>query len=219
MEETEKTASIIQIIQEMIKKGESEEKIISTLKDLGITEEQAKRLLLLGEADTFALLESEITKIILNEIEKEKPILNELIEEKTIVATKKTEKFLSEKNEKNFSELKENIKKMQEKFETDIEQRIKKIMELSEKTKDELLDLNNRTKKVELDLDELKVSGLGKRNKFVSMLLILFGIIFSIASLYIFFSSFQEILSIDILIETVVFALIAIVLFFVSTIV
>ncbi len=54
--------SIIEIIEKMVREGESEEKIVQTLKDLGIPQDKAKRLLLLGQADTFALLRGEIKK-------------------------------------------------------------------------------------------------------------------------------------------------------------
>ena len=48
--------SIIKIIQDMVREGESEEKVIQTLKELGVDPDKAKRLLLLGQADTFGLL-------------------------------------------------------------------------------------------------------------------------------------------------------------------
>ena len=57
-------ASIISIIREMVQAGEPEENIIKSLKELGITEKDAKKLLLLGEADTFSLLQSEINKMV-----------------------------------------------------------------------------------------------------------------------------------------------------------
>ena len=65
-------ASIIQIIQKMVREGESEEKIIQSLKTLGVAPDKAKRLLLLGQADTFALLRSEITKIVKQSIEEQR---------------------------------------------------------------------------------------------------------------------------------------------------
>ncbi|MBS3059344.1 MAG: hypothetical protein J4224_02865, partial [Candidatus Diapherotrites archaeon] len=65
-------ASIIEIIQKMVRDGESEEKIIQSLKTLGVAPDKAKRLLLLGQADTFALLRSEITKIVKQSIEEQR---------------------------------------------------------------------------------------------------------------------------------------------------
>ncbi|MFA4906946.1 MAG: hypothetical protein WC602_01615, partial [archaeon] len=70
-ESLEDNPSIIRIIQEMVRKGESEKDIMSTLRGLGIDEERAKRLLMLGQADTFALVESEVSKIVRGSIAEE----------------------------------------------------------------------------------------------------------------------------------------------------
>jgi len=85
-------ASIIEVIQEMVRNGESEENIIKSLEQLGIEPDKAKRLLLVGQADTFALLQSEITKIVRNQVEMEKPQLVEYIQ----YATGKAEDKMTE---------------------------------------------------------------------------------------------------------------------------
>ena len=72
-------SSIIKIIQRMVSDGESEEKIVQTLRDLGVDEDKAKRLLLLGQADTFALLRSEISKIVKEDLDKQKPEMKKFI--------------------------------------------------------------------------------------------------------------------------------------------
>ena len=46
----------------MVRDGESEEKILGTLRDLGVSMDKAKKLLLLAQADTFNLLKSELKK-------------------------------------------------------------------------------------------------------------------------------------------------------------
>ena len=65
--------SIIEIIRKMVANGDSEEKIVKQLKDLGVDPDKAKRLVLLGQADTFALLSSEISKIVNAELDKQRP--------------------------------------------------------------------------------------------------------------------------------------------------
>ena len=60
--------SIIKIIQTMVQNNEPEEKIIKTLQSLNVSKEQAKRLLLIAQADTFTLLQSEINKIVDKEV-------------------------------------------------------------------------------------------------------------------------------------------------------
>jgi len=81
MAEQKNQASIIELIQQMVSEGVPEEKIVQTLKELGVEPEKAKRLLLLGQADTFALLRSEIARIVVDDIEKEKPNLVKFISE------------------------------------------------------------------------------------------------------------------------------------------
>ena len=60
--------SIIDIIQKMVQEGQPQEKILQTLKDLGVNEEQSKRLLLIAEADTFTLLKKEINSLVKDEL-------------------------------------------------------------------------------------------------------------------------------------------------------
>ncbi|MFH1544877.1 MAG: hypothetical protein ABIE23_02180 [archaeon] len=94
--------SIIEIIERMVKEGEPEEKIIASLKALGIKENQAKKLLLLGEADTFTLLKSEIRKIVREDIKKEEELLKEVI----IKLIHEEERKIEENTAKNLEELK-----------------------------------------------------------------------------------------------------------------
>ena len=54
--------SIIKVIQRMVQAGESRESIIKALRELGVSEEQAKKLMLIAEADTLACF-SDITGI------------------------------------------------------------------------------------------------------------------------------------------------------------
>src|SRR3989338_1093309 len=62
--------SIIETIDKMVKDGESEEKILNTLKDIGISPDNARRLLILGQADVFSLIKGEIRKNIHQELRK-----------------------------------------------------------------------------------------------------------------------------------------------------
>ena len=73
--------SIIEIIQNMVREGESEEKIVQTLQQLGVEPKKAQRLLLLAQADTFALLRSEISKIVKQDVDAEKQGLNVFVQQ------------------------------------------------------------------------------------------------------------------------------------------
>jgi|GEM_PF-4529431 len=74
--------SVINIIQEMLQNGESEEKIYKTLREIGISEEQIKNLLLISKSNTFTLLKSEVSKTTIESLEREMPnYRNKLFEE------------------------------------------------------------------------------------------------------------------------------------------
>jgi hypothetical protein len=93
--------NIIKTIKDMLSKGESEEKIVQTLKSLGVDETQIKNLLLMSEANTFDLILSETKKETINYLEEkeseiEKKILEDVMEKnKTLIATE-TDEFVKE---------------------------------------------------------------------------------------------------------------------------
>lgn len=62
MAEKEKPA-IIQLIVEMVQKGANEEEITSTLLEMGVNPEEAKKLLLFAQKDMYTLVKSEISSI------------------------------------------------------------------------------------------------------------------------------------------------------------
>jgi len=71
--------SIMKIISEMVRNGEPEDRIIKTLRELGIGDDEARRLLLVAQAQTFDLLKNEIGKIVESQISKENTALKEMI--------------------------------------------------------------------------------------------------------------------------------------------
>jgi hypothetical protein len=87
--------SIIEIIEKMVKEGRPQEEILKELKSLGIKEEQARKLLLLGEADTFALLKNEIKKMVKEDMKKEEEVFRKLIVEIVKEEEQKVEDSLS----------------------------------------------------------------------------------------------------------------------------
>lgn len=214
---SEKEASIIQIIQEMVKEGENEQKIISTLESLGVEPEKAKRLLLLGQADTFALLRSEISKIVREDIEKEKPefvkFINQQAEKASNIAKEKITKDVLADVQK----YEKAITGQSKSFQQQIAENMQRVTEISDRVRDSMNDLGNRVATIEKDLDEMKVRGVGVRSKLVSIILMGSGIIFCIAALFLFFINFQGVVSIDSIIITVVMALVGITMLFVST--
>ncbi|MDO8427792.1 MAG: hypothetical protein Q7S92_01120 [Candidatus Diapherotrites archaeon] len=217
--EQSQDVSIIKIIQDMVREGESEEKVIQTLKELGVEPDKAKRLLLLGQADTFGLLRGEISKIVQDDLEKQKPSIQKYLQEQSEKAGKELKKTVT-------GEVLEDVKKYEKEitgqsttFKDQMNENIHRVTELTDRVTRSSDTLGVRVTKVEEDLDEMKIKGIGMRNKYIAIGMLVLGLLFVLASLYLFFVSFKGILVIDTLIVTVIVALIGITLMFVSTLV
>jgi len=156
-------ASIISIIREMVKSGESEENIIKLLQELGIDPKSAKRLLLLGEADTFALLQNEINKMVKQAFEEEKPKLVGYIKD----AIENTEQGLVNKVEKRalnaFKEDQHFIENQATMFQARVNQSVKNIVELNNETKRNIADLGSRISNNEREVWSLKERIFGSK--------------------------------------------------------
>lgn len=206
--------SIIQIIQDMVREGEPEEKIIQTLRDLGVEEDKAKRLLLLGQADTFALLQSEISKIVKSNLQQEIPKLSTMMVEEARKSGEASKQKAMEEIRDKYSKL-VNL----EKFQAEVNEKVKSAVDLSERVRDKLNELGEKVQLALTDLQEIHSKGIGTRNKWVSIGLVALGIIFCIATLYTFLTTFSAKLTIDGIIITVVMAAIGITMLFVSTLI
>lgn len=205
MVESEKT--IIQIIQDMIKQGEKEEKIIATLNQLGVEPQKAKQLLLLGEADTFAIIRNDITKIVTEKIVDEEKVLQAYIDDK-----------ISEERKTDTTKIKELVLAELETHQKENDQKIGHAIEIVEKTKINSLKLSERLRQIELELDSIKLGGSLKRGKALSMVLFIIGIAFLLADLTLFIMSFNQTNTIDNIIMVVIIAIVGITMLFVSTI-
>lgn len=184
-------ASIIEVIQEMVRNGESEESIIKSLEQLGIEPDKAKRLLLVGQADTFALLQNEISKIVRNQIESEKPKLVEYLQ----YAVGKAEDKMTEKVEARalnaFREDQRFIENQATLFQARVNQSVKNILQLNTETKRNIAELGGRLANNERDVWALKYKVFGnKLIQSISIVLIVLqtGLVF--ASAYLFFTAF-----------------------------
>ena len=219
MPEEKSKPSIIQAIQKMIKAGESDEKILENLLSLGVEKEQAHKLLLLAEADTFSLLESDINSLIKQEMNKNLPALNNIIEK---LSKRSHEDVKKEVNQAFASEkegMQKELNKSFEKFSGEIRQDVMGLKGYNKDLQKEFGLLGGRMQKLELDFEEAKIGGLGKRNKHLSLTLVIMGIVFSLTSLYSFFIIFQSQLAIDSVIITVMIAIIGVIMFFISSLV
>lgn len=214
-----KEASIIEVIQNMVREGETEEKIIQNLKELGVEPEKAKRLLLLGQADTFALLRSEISNIAKSDVESNVVKLQETVNKKMIEARTELKKSIETDFKKDFEVLKNSLIAENKDFREGIAEDVQKTLSITEKFRENLNELNLKVGEINADLEEVRLGGVGIRNKIMSMALIVGGIFFLIASVYLFFFKFSNSMSIDAMIFTIITAMIGITMLFVATIV
>jgi hypothetical protein len=214
-----KQKSVIAIIQQMVKQGATEEEIVKSLVELGVEKEQAKRLLLLGQANTFALIQGEINTMIKEEIQNQTPLIQKTIQEETNKASEEIHSKMREATEKEIQAMENEMKRKSVNFQKEIDEKVRTATEITTKTKNKLNELGQAVARVGMDLNELKLSGIGKRNQWISIVLVVLGIAFFAFDAYLFLTQFQGALSTDSLIITIVFAMIGISLMFVATLI
>ena len=182
-------ASIVSIIREMVKSGESEETILTSLKELGIKEKDAKKLLLLGEADTFALLQNEINKMVKEYFDREKPVFEKHIKEEI----KREENAMTDRVEKRslsaFKDDQKFIENQATMFQARVNQSVKNILQLNQQTRQQIADIGGRVSNNERELWNLKEKITGSKSvNLVSGLLIAFEIGLVAATAYLVFT-------------------------------
>ncbi|MDO8634028.1 MAG: hypothetical protein Q7K34_01915 [archaeon] len=212
-------SSIIEIIQKMVKEGESEETIVKTLKELGVDEKKAKKLLLIGEADTFALLRSELSKIVKENIKNEIPGLEKAIEDETQKTARSIQDDVTKKSITEIQQYEKDMRGELSLFREQAQEKIEKVSFLGDKVKEKIEELASEVRTVQLDLDEMKVKGISGRNQNISRTLIGLGILFGLADLYLFFTSYSAGTSIDSIIVMVLVAVISVTMLFVATVI
>ncbi len=210
-------ASIIEIIEKMVRNGESEDRILKSLVELGIEPEKAKRLLLLGQADTFALLRREIKKIVDQEIELQKPVLKKFIEEQTIDAAYRSRQELTKAVINDLKEYEKEVTGHGKKFEDQVNQSVRYALDVVEKAKQRINDMGETVRQIQVDMEEVRVRGVGSRNRLIANVLWVFGILFGLVALYLIISSFDRAISIDRIILSVSLALISVTMLFAAT--
>lgn len=212
-------ASIIDIIQKMVREGETEDKIVNTLKDLGVEPDKAKRLLLLGQADTFALLKGEIKKIVVQEMEQEKPTLKKFIQEEAMSSADASRQQLTKAVISDLKEYEKDITGQSKTFQEQINENIRKVNDLNDRVKGKLNELGEAVREVQIDMDEVKIKGVGGRNKIISNALMALGILFGLGDAFLFYTTFGQPLSVDSLIVMTIVALITVTMMFVATVI
>ena len=139
-----KTASpsIIETIDKMVKDGESEEKILNTLKDIGISADNARRLLILGQADVFSLLKGEIRKNIRVEMEREETDIKKATHDEAIATMEETKQQIARSMVGEIKEYEKSLANQNKSLQEQLEAKIAKIADLQQGTKSDLVNQN-----------------------------------------------------------------------------
>lgn len=184
--------SIIEVIQKMVQEGQPREKIVQTLRDLGVNDEQAKKLLLIAEADTFTLLKKEINSLVEEEFQEQKKGFQEQIHN-DLARIEESEKGQIRKLAMDeLEEAKEDIMKESRSF----EDRINKMIGSSQKTvtmvKVALDSINERISQMELDVEQLKVHKFRKKSMFFSYSMLGLGAVLLVVAIALFIIQFAK---------------------------
>jgi hypothetical protein len=170
-----KQESIIEVIQKMVQEGQSREKIIDTLHELGVNEEQSKRLLLIAEADTFTLLRKEINSLVKDEMVSQKKDFEELIKKDLNTIEGEEKVRLNELATKQLIGVKDDMLVESRGF----EDRINKVINESQRTvsmvKVALDSLNTRIAQMEIDVEQMKVHKFRKTSVIFSYMMLALG--------------------------------------------
>ncbi|MCX8189699.1 MAG: hypothetical protein N3F05_00520 [Candidatus Diapherotrites archaeon] len=213
MEETpmpdfkQKETNVVKIIKDLMRAGESEDSIIRTLVQTGITENQARRLLSVSQADTFALLEAEIGKIAREQINNELPRIQTYLDRALI-------QLRSDLESKMKSELRGGLAEIRE----DIKRDINLLHDLNNTSIEKTRSIEEKVAALRQEVKDMKMRRLGTKNEWVALLLVLGGIAFFVTALYLLITQFQY-LTMDLLILIITISITGTVMFFSASVV
>ncbi|MEM4663178.1 MAG: hypothetical protein QXM75_04100 [Candidatus Diapherotrites archaeon] len=203
----QRETNIVKIIQNMMRAGESEEAIVRTLIETGLTESQARRLLLISQADTFALLEAEIGKIAREQINNELPKLEVYVEKSFI-------KIREDLESKMRSELRGGLAEIRE----DLKRDISMLHDLNDSALEKIKSIEEKVSALRQEVKDMKMRRLGTKNEWVALLLVLGSLAFYVTSLYLLVTQFQY-MTMDILVLIITIAITGTVMLFSASIV
>jgi phosphotransferase system IIA component len=185
--------SIIDIIQKMVQEGQPREKIIETLHSLGVDDEQAKKLLLIAEADTFTLLKKEINSLVKNEFDFQKKDFEDIIHSDLKKIEDSSKKEVKKLAFEELSGAKEEIFSQTKSFEEQINKTISSSQKTVGMVKMALDSINTKISQMELDVEQLKVHKFRKKSMFFSYAMLVLGAFLLAFTIILFAVNFNEI--------------------------
>jgi predicted Zn-dependent protease with MMP-like domain len=180
--------SIIEIIQKMVQEGESQEKIIQSLRDLGVNEEQAKRLLLIAQADTFTLLKKEINVLVKDSFENQKKEFEQLIHADVKKIEEQEKDQVKEIAKSQLKEVEEDLTHKTKAFEGRVNEAIGSSQKSVVMVKTALDSVQERLTQAELDVEQMKIHRFRKSSIIFSYAMLALGSVLLILSIYLIFS-------------------------------
>jgi hypothetical protein len=173
----------------------------------------------LAQADTFALLRNEISKIVKQDIEAEKQGLNQYIQKEAQSAVQGVKQNLASEIKDDLSSYEKQVSQDRKGFESQTVDTVTKFTDLAERIRIRVNELGKDVQQIKVDQDEMKLRGVGTQNRMVSFLLLGVGVLFVLAALGMFVFNFGAVLSIESIIVFIIMALIGVAAMFVSTLV
>ncbi len=184
--------SIIKVIQRMVQAGESRESIMKALRDLGVTEEQSKRLMLIAEADTFTVLKREIGSLIKEEVDEEKKDLTEYVKTELRRVEESQRGQVSEVAKKELASVEGQIVGKFGSFENRVNDLINAADRRTQMVKLALDSINTRVSQTELGLEEVKVHKYRKSNLMFSYFSLALGALTLFIGAFILVTNFSK---------------------------
>ncbi len=184
--------SIINIIQKMVQEGQPREKIVETLHDLGVNDEQAKKLLLIAEADTFTLLKKEINSLVSSEFEANRKDFEEIIHNELVNLEEKEKDKIKLLASSGLKEVTSDMRDESRTFQTQVNQTISSSQKTVSMVKIALDSINEKISQMELDIEQLKVHKFRKKSMFFSYMMLGLGAVLLISVLLVVFLNLKQ---------------------------
>lgn len=209
MQDDNKEKGVINIIQNMLASGQSADKIMQTLKEMGVNSEQAKTLLMMAQTNSFAVLKGDIAKLVNENLESNYPNMEKrlakMIDDKSDLAKKDVQDSVLK-----------TLKSEEDSFNVEQKKMVDKVVNISVEQDTKIARIKNKLNNLGANYDKL-VLGSTKSLFYMRISAFALGIILTII-LIVKFIMLAPGYSIDYLIFFIVSGLIAAVLLVLSLI-
>ncbi|GEM_PF-6163533 len=181
--------NLVLIIQQMIAAGETEDRILASLRELGVKKEAAQKLLKVAQSDASSFRKSEINDSVRDVFEQEKPDMIRStvseVEKKQDAQYASLETHFDEKFQSAEKEFEEKLSHSESK----ISETAVKAMNISEVAQEKVAELESRIHKLETGSMESPVPRSEKGPRRVSVLLLGIGILVGAATVFLAFGN------------------------------